>query len=210
MALFYSARSAGYYAIIWLLNPLNMLALFLIFSSKKAIAIASFRALQKREKLILFICILLVSIVVYLPLHLFESAIPFPRITTLFFFVFFHICVAVVGYFSFQNIEFISKLKSFVNKKPVRIALFVLFFTAAFSNKNFVLVCKDLFTETDKKYNEESYQRYKLIEDCKSDTCYVPLHKNWPYFVQSSAKESSDSTYFQHMNVYYKKTILFR
>ena len=103
----------------------------------------------------------------------------------------------------------IERFRIWVDKRSIRRGLIIVLIACAFTNKNFVLITKDLFEGVSAKYDLESYQRYDAIKSCKSDTCFVAAHQNWPYFAQSSQKETSDVNYFQHMNVFFKKTILF-
>ncbi len=211
-ALLYAIKSIAYYAVIWMANPLTIVSFILIFIfiSKNLLAVNLFSTIKKSEIIVLILYFLLASVAVYLPLHLFESSLPFPRITTLYFFLFFHLLFFIVLRYSYFILPVINKMTYFLNTKHIMPALLSVFVICAFTNRNFVFICKDLFDGTATKFNEETYQRYYLIKNCEKDTCYVPAHQNWPYFAQLSKTETSNPNYFQHMNVFFKKIILFR
>ena len=87
-ALWYCAKSMGYYTIIYLFNPLFVSAILnvgLLYNSKNKIPFI----LSKTELFIVLSYFIASGLAVYLPLHLLESSVPFPRVTTLFFFYFF-------------------------------------------------------------------------------------------------------------------------
>lgn len=209
-ALFYSARAVGYYSIIWLLNPLNVFAFILLATSGIKISGRWFFAIKKRQAALLYACFIFLSIAVYMPLHLFESSIPFPRVTSLFFLLFFHGCLFTGWHLHFCNFSIIKKVNYLLHLKYVRTASFIFFFVCALTTKNFVFVCRDLYSGTAMKYDQECYERYSLIRSCKTDTCFVPAHKYWPYFAQSTEKETSVQNPFVHVNTYFRKIILFQ
>ena len=209
-AMFYSVRSVAYYTAVWITTPINLFAFGLLHLSKQGKTKRQMLLITKRNIFLLSACFIMISLAVYLPLHLFESSIPFPRITTLFFFLLFQFCLVLYYQFPLFHFPSIGKIKKYLPVSYTKEIVFVVFFFCAFTTKNFVFVFTDLFNGAAAKYNEESYERYNIIRSCIADTCYVPLHQSYPYFAQLSAKENTDSDYFQHMNAYFKKTILFR
>ncbi len=208
-AMFYSVRSAGYYAALWFTTSLNLIAIALFFFLTKRNTLQAMPAVKRKS--FLFVCLLFVlcSLCIYAPLHLFESSIPFPRVTTLYFFLFFFFCF-YIGSYLFQRSEKAKAITNYLKEGRIKVLLLVAFVVCAFTDRNFVAITKDLADGTTIRYDKETYERYAIIRHCRKDTCFIPPHHNWPLFAQSSAKEGMDTITLQHMPEYFKKTILFR
>ena len=214
LALFYAVRSAGYYCCIWFINPANVLALLLLIpyiyhlSKRLNKNLPSF--IKKINPLTFLIAASCICLTVYFPEHYFESAIPYPRITTIFLFAFIHV-VLITDFLFFiriKNNRRIISFISYVKKYQVYIAAF--FFISIFCSKNFSNVLHDLLSGIAYNYNKEAKQRFEFLQNCASDTCYVSYYKNWPSSIQSFQREGMNTTPFIHMDKYFGKTILYK
>ncbi len=210
LALFYSIRAVGFYNLIWLTIPINIAALLLILEPlKKNFKQFVFTASITFNPVIFILISYTACIIIYLPLTYFAAKEPFPRVTVMVFFVAAHLAVLTIGFLLMKSnrvthfANYVSSIKNF------RTIGWILFFIAAFSSRNFILVTRDLFQGNAYHYNIEANNRYYLIKASKDDTCYVPEYVHWPAFIQNAKIENSNSNSFLRMNEYFKKTILY-
>jgi hypothetical protein len=207
--LWYTVRSVSYYTAVYLVNPLSVFMLltigfFILLKNKPSCLIT------KRTLWALMAYFGISAFAVYFPLHYLESSVPFPRVTTLFFFLFFNVILIIILGNTSVFLKLFNRIFMYCPYQNIRTVIVAGLILSAFTTKNFVLVCRDLFNGTASGYNNEMKDRYRLIVSSNSDTCYIPPHKYWPYFAQSSKDEKLEPHHFKHMDVYFNKTILFR
>lgn len=209
-ALFYSIRAVGFYNLIWLIIPLNIAALLLIFEPLKRIFKQIVLPVSIYYNPAFFILISYAAcIIIYLPLTYFAAKEPFPRVTVMVFFVAAHLAVWAIGIL-LKKSKNISQFAAYLSGiKNCRTFGWIFFFAAAFSSRNFILVTRDLFQGNAYNYNLEANNRYEIIKAAKGDTCYVPEYVHWPAFIQYAKTENDNSNSFLRMNEYFKKTILY-
>ncbi len=211
-AIFYSFRSAGYYSFIWIITPAIILSLLILIPLLKKITDDNYEKLSAYSKNLYWIILLLIffgCITIYFPEHYFESQIPYPRITTLYFFSFYHFLTLLISFIllRFKN----NKQLKFFCTYLINYRLFfaMIFFVALFCSSNFLHVSKDLVNGTAYYYNIEANQRFDSLKNCKSDTCYVQPHKYWASSIENFQKEELNTNPFIHIDKYFGKTILY-
>ena len=135
-AFFYAIRAVGFYNLIWLTIPINIAALLLIPDplrrlQKQIVLPAS----MKFNALIFILLSYALCILIYLPLTFFAAKEPFPRVTTMVFFMAAHLGVLTFILLLKDSrktdrlVTYISTIKSF------RTFAWVFFFVAAFSSR---------------------------------------------------------------------------
>lgn len=214
IALFTSISSAGYYFIVWIINPVNIAATILILPIIQRIIINTKSTLGSvisvNKLFIITLLGYLLCSIIYFPLNYFESDLPFPRITMLVFFVASHLFLIILFLFLVNFgwlYDFIFKIFKIKNFK---LFSWVFFFAAIFSSRNFTKVTKDLFNGNAYYYNREANARFHYLKTCKSDTCYVSYFKHWPSSIQNFEKEQDNTDPFNHLEKYFGKTILYK
>lgn len=212
IAAFYAFRSVGFYSFLWLTNPANILAAFLIspWLIKSLAKNIKVKMPLNRWVIFVFLLIALCSCMsVYFPEHYFESALPYPRVTTIFFFaaVHFFLLGSVLLYSKLYSIKYVKRVGGLATKYHSYIT--IAFFAVIFCSPNFLHVTKDLISGTAYHYSIESKQRFELLKNCKTDTCYVPMHKYWASSIENFKKEDLNTNPFIHIDKYFGKTILY-
>lgn len=209
-AFFYSARAVGYYGLVWLVTPINIASLMLLLPALQKLSVKmNFPMSLYYNPVVLIPLFYFICIVIYLPFTYFESAVPFPRVTAVVFFIAAHLAFITMILLLNNNSGFNRFVSYLLSIKNFRLYAWILFFLTAFTSRNFLAVVKDLFSGNAYNYNIEATNRYQILRNAKSDTCYVPLYVHWPYFIQSSKKETDNSNSFIHMDKYFGKTILY-
>lgn len=175
-ALFYSARAVGYYSIVWLITPINITSVILVLPAIQKLSRQVSLPRLCFKPLVLIPLFYLICIIIYLPLTYFESNVPFPRVTTIVFFVASHlafITILLALKYNFSFNRFVSYLYSI---RSFGLYAWIFFFITAFTSRNFLAVVKDLIQGNAYNYNKEANNRYQILKNTKSDTCYVPLY----------------------------------
>ncbi len=211
-AVFYSLRAVCYYFLLWLVNPSNIFAVVLIELLLLRRIRTSFKFISTQKLLIAFISLIFLCATIYFPLFYFESSLPFPRVTTLVFFVGAHLFFIFLFLLlkKYQSFRFQNKIFSFISQDQVNNHLTMLFFIFIFTSNNFISVSKDVMSGTAYYFNKEAIERFKSIRSCTSDTCHVSYYKDWPSSIEPFKKESDNSNPFIHVNKYFGKTILYK
>jgi hypothetical protein len=211
LAFFYSARSITYYSLLWLINPANfcLLLILLPYARKYQAGKRWINKMSMTKSILLLSFFFLLCISIYLPMNLFESEIPFPRVTSLFFFFGSYLFLLFTYFFlcKFTAIDnFINKLSSLKNYSAF---LWLLFFAGIFLSKNFTGVVKDIFSGTAYHYNQEANKRFQKLKKSIGDTCYVSYYKYWPSSIMLFKNEDEDLNPFIHIDKYFGKTIIY-
>jgi len=214
LASYYAMRSLGYYCFIWIINPANIFALLLLFPflikviNKATLAFANCK--NKKSFFIFLVIAFVMCFSIYFPEHYFESDVPYPRITTIFFFTAFHIfLVACFLFFPKENQnKFFNNLFAVTTRYQSYIA--IIFFVIIFCSRNFISITSDLVTGTACNYALESKQRYETLKNCTADTCYVSRHKYWASSIENFKKEELNTNPFIHIDKFFGKKILYK
>ncbi len=209
IAIFYSLRAVGYYFLLWLINPVNISLLLLLLPQMYKINVYS-EFFSSKTFIVVLIMSLFLCAIIYFPLFYFESAIPFPRITTLVFFIGFHLFILILFLVSKQQLSGKKKLFSIIFENKFYKYLWLIFFVALFTSKNFLAVAKDIISGTAYNYNKEANARFNYLKNCKTDTCYIEYYKYWPSSIENFPKENMNTNPFIHIDKYFGKTILYK
>lgn len=210
----YSFLTVSYYFLFWIVNILNFSGFLLLLPFLKRISIRVANVLKKLrplDNIFLFTAFALsVCMCVYIPLYYIESRLPFPRVTTMLFFIgVFLFCIFICSLL--YKSGFVLRLtKRLLSVKNFNLYSWILFLIALFSSRNFLAVSADLVNGTAYQYNQEYFGRYEEIRKCKSDTCYVTPFKHWLPSIQLFQAEIRNDGSFNHMDKFFGKTITYK
>jgi hypothetical protein len=214
--LWVAIKSFVYYSFIWLVQPFNifLLVLSLVFiNSKQYFFNSTFLKKHSYSKFFIatFGLYFIVVLCLYIPQLMLGYLRPYPRVTSLVFLVFLcFLCLNICKfYFEFEVVqrfaENISRLKN------LKTGLWIGLFISGFCSANFMHVTKDLMNGTAYHFSIEENQRYIDLNNCKTDTCYIEPHKNWPISLQQTQTERDLNKPTLYLNKYFnKKAVLIK